>query len=188
MLVVLGLGIVGCGPLQTPMPQRLSDEDQKNVTESWNRALKPVDRYGHQPLLDILISTQAYQVGVDRLSLHSEKKVAAGMVVMDIIYDRLDPTIDRFEVKVLNDAGAILRRESYGREEVETTCRELFQEADRLRKKKESGQATPQELRKLADLEARLKVVEDVFPKPEQKEPAKGAQPKPAKVAQPKPV
>ena len=66
-------GGVGCGPIgPMPIPDRLSDDDQKKMTESWEKALQPADRLDRQAILDALICTQAYQMGVDRLHFRSE--------------------------------------------------------------------------------------------------------------------
>jgi hypothetical protein len=159
------IALAGCGPLQTPLPQRPNAEGQRAIDEAWDKALRPVERFDHQTLLDILMCTKAYEVGVDKLTLRSEKKVAAGKVVMEIHYDRMAPAEDRFEVQVLDEAGRSLRKERYGREEIEQTYTALFVHSEHLRRREESGMATPEEVQELAAYRARLKVVEDVFPK-----------------------
>ena len=45
---------------------------QKKISASWEKALQPVDRLDRQAILDALICTQAYQMGVDRLHFRSE--------------------------------------------------------------------------------------------------------------------
>src|SRR3954469_18665464 len=93
------LAVVGCGgPMRVPLPARLDDETQKKVDESWNRALTPADRLGHQDLLDGVVGTQAYQLGVDTFSLRAEKRFDGGRVVMEVAFDRARPADDRFEV------------------------------------------------------------------------------------------
>src|SRR6516165_6213306 len=114
-------GLVGCGPMRMPMPPRLDDQSQQSIDQSWDKVLTPVDHLKHQPLLDFLLVSQAYQLGVDKLTFHSEKKVKAGTVVMDIDFDRLKPDKDRFEVKVYDPARKLLRQETYGRKEIEST-------------------------------------------------------------------
>jgi len=148
------------------MPPRFDDEGQKAIDESWNKALTPVDRYDHQALLDILIGTKAYEVGVDRLMLRSEKSFSAGTVIMEIHFYRLAPESDRFEITILDLAGKPVRKETYDRKKVEDTYRELFVDCAQLRQKKDQGNATPEELRKLAGYEARLATIEQFFPKP----------------------
>ena len=157
---------VGCGPMQTPLPTRLDDEGQKSVNDAWEKVLERVDRYDNQALLDMLIVTQAYQTGVDKLELRSEKRFSGGIVIMEIRYDRSAPKEDRFEVKVVDAAGKVLREERYEREQIEKTDKVLIREYNFLRDKKARGQASPDELKKLAGIEARLATIEKVFPKP----------------------
>ena len=122
---VAAVALCGCGPMQMPMPVRLNEEEQKNIDQAWDKALTPVDRLDHVAMLDAFLITHAYQVGVDKLTFHSEKKVAAGMVVMDIQYDRLKPGDDRFEVRVYDPSQKLLRQETYYRQEVEGAYQEL---------------------------------------------------------------
>jgi hypothetical protein len=161
----LALGIFGCGPLQRPMPVRLDNNSQNQIEEAWNRALSPVTRHDHQALLDMLITTGAYENGVDELSLRSTKRYQGGLVVMELHYNRLMPENDRFVVQVLDNEGKLLRQESYDRAEIEKTNNELSNEVRQLNQKKEAGGATAEELNRLADLEARLEIVEQGFPK-----------------------
>lgn len=155
---------VGCGPMQTPLPRRLKDEDQKEVNEAWENALSQANRYDNQTLLDILIVTRGYQHGVDKLEFRSEKRISIGTVVMEIHFDRGAPKEDRFEVKVVDAAGKILRQEKYEREQIERTDKELFVEGDQLKKKKEQGRASPDEVKKLTSIEARYKTIEKISP------------------------
>lgn len=161
---------VGCLPMQVPLPQRLGDGDQKKVDDAWEKVLSPVDRHDNQALLDILVVTQAYQMGVDKLEFRSEKKFTGGVVIMTIRYDRAAPKDDRFEVQVVDDAGKVLRQERYGREQIERTNKELLHEERPLRQRKELGIASPEELKKLAAIEARVGAIGAVFPKPKDEE------------------
>src|ERR1700733_4859686 len=90
LLGVCGIfaALTGCGPLRTPMPVRLDNEEQKKIDESWNKAFAELDQINHQQLLDIFVGTGAYQLGVDKLHLRSEKRTAGGLVVMEINFDR----------------------------------------------------------------------------------------------------
>jgi hypothetical protein len=148
------------------MPPRLDDESQKEIEESWDKALTPVNRFDRQELLDALIGTQAYQLGVDKLTFRSEKKYSAGTVIMESYFDRLAPDKERFDVMVLDLKDTLIRHESYGRAAIETTNRELFVDCPRLRQQKKKGTATAEELRNLATYEARRAAIESVFPKP----------------------
>jgi hypothetical protein len=163
------LVVAGCGPMQTPLPSRPDAEQQKGIDESWDNALRPLDRFDHQGLLDLLMVSKAYELGVDKLSFRSEKKVALGTVVMEVHYDRLKPAEDRFEMQLLDGAGKVLRQERYDRDVIEKTYKELFVECEQLRRKKDRGQATPEELKKLTGYEARFKTIEEVFPKDKDK-------------------
>jgi hypothetical protein len=60
-----------------------------------------------------------FQVGVDRLRLVSEKAYAHGRVVMEIDCDRANPEADQFSLTVLDERGRTVRRERYGRQEIE---------------------------------------------------------------------
>jgi hypothetical protein len=172
---VASIMLYGCGPMQMPMPVRLDAEGQKNIRESWDKALTPIDHFDHSALLDVFLLTQAYQVGVDKLSFRSEKKVALGRVVMEIEYDQLKPKEDRFEVKILDSAGKVLREEKYNRGEVERANEDLFKRADDLHKLANNGGLNPEQTKELAALQARIDVVTAVFPKDEKKTPDEAA-------------
>ncbi len=122
----LGLGLPGCGPMQMPMVQRLDKESQRNADQAWDQALSPLTRFDHQALLDALMISQAYQLGVDKLTFRSEKRFSGGTVIMEIAYDRAAPAKDEFKVTAVDPQGRLLRQESYSRNEVEGTYKELF--------------------------------------------------------------
>jgi|SRR5665213_1292121 len=163
--------LYGCGPMQMPMPVRLDDEGQKNLDQNWDEALTPVGRFNHPALLDAFLLTQAYQIGVDKLSFRSEKKVSLGTVVMEIEYDRLKPGEDRFEVKIYDLVGKLLREERYGRKEVEDANHDLFVRERDLETIVKRGGATPAEVKELAALQARMEAVAAVFPKDDKNAP-----------------
>lgn len=167
---LLGLATGACGPLHIPMPPRLDDEHQRAIDESWEKALTPVDGFDHQALLDILIGTTAYQAGVDQFMLRSEKKFSGGTVIMEVQFNRFVPNMDRFEVTILDRKGHPIRHETYSRDNIETTYRELFVEYGQLCHKGDHSTATPEELRKLAGNERRLFTIEQVFPRPKEKD------------------
>ena len=97
----------GCGPMTVPLPQRLDPESQKIIDDGWSRTLTPPDKLGHQDLLDVLVGTQAYQLGVDSFMFRAEKRYAGGKVVMEVAYDRARPDDDRFQVTVIDSAGKV---------------------------------------------------------------------------------
>ena len=158
------LVIAGCGPMTSPLPPRLDGESQKTVDDAWEKALAPIDRLDHQVLLDSFVGTGAYQNGVDKLFLRSEKRFSGGLVVMEIHFDRTTPGEDRFEVTVTNQEGKALRRERYNRAEVEKTYRELFDKPATLAK---DEQEPPELAEKRAKFEARWAKINEVFPKPQ---------------------
>jgi hypothetical protein len=166
ILLLFALAGAGCGgPLQTTLPARLDDKDQKKFDEAWEKAIREMGRYDHQAMLDVLMASKAYQAGVDTLTLRSEKRLADGRVVMEIHFDRLAPAEDRFEITVFDGTGRLLRKERYNREEVEKTQKELFVECGQLQQQRDQGKATPEQLARLDRYEARLKAIEEVFPK-----------------------
>lgn len=167
LCVVVGVALSGCGPLPNPpLPVRVDDETQKTITASWDKALTPVDRFDGQSLLDVLLTTTAYQHGVDKLEFRSEKALSDGTVVMEMHFDRGAPDRDRFTVTVSDRLGKVLRQEQYNREQIETTASELTSGLAELRKKCSQGTATPLEQQRLAALEARLARVASVWPHP----------------------
>lgn len=177
----LGLAVSGCGPLQTPLPSRLNDEQQKSINESWDKSLSPVDRFNNQSLLDILMATGAYQLGVDKLEFRSEKSFSGGVVVMEVRFERLAPERDQFTVTVQDRQGKVIRQERYGREQIETTYRELFVDSEHMRRRREQGNASPEEIRKLEGYEARRTLIDLVFPKPPEEKGEKGNRQQPKK-------
>lgn len=147
--------LVGCGPMTSPMPPRLDANDQKQIDDVWEQALAPVGKHDRQTWLDTFVTTQAYQAGVDLLDFRSEKKWTGGKVVMEVHYERAKPEADRFEVTVFDHGGQALRRERYGRAEVEKAQKDLM-----------DGQNQPApNSPEAAARDARLKKVEAVMPK-----------------------
>ena len=118
--------LTGCGPLVLPMVQRLEPADQQRVDQEWSNLLSPVDRVDRQTLLDVLLVCQLHALGVDRLSMHSEKAYPGGTVVMEVFYDRANPKVDRYEVGIYDGAWNLVRREAYRPQEIEAALRELF--------------------------------------------------------------
>ncbi len=171
--------VVGCGPMQSPLPQRFDAENQKTIDESWDRAFTPVDRFDHQGLLDLMIGTQAYQFGVDMFSLRAEKHFAGGKVVMEVSFDRTKPDDDRFEVTVFDKEGKFVRLERFHRKEVEETYGALYVNLPPPIDANLPNQ--PKVAAPRAGHEARWNRIREIFPQPN--EPVK---PGPAPMVQPK--
>src|SRR5262249_50686337 len=101
------LCLTGCGPMERLMPARLEGEAQLKIDEAWNSALSPITKHDHQTLLDMLVMTGAYQNGVDELYFRSTKRFQAGLVVMELNYDRRLPDNDRFIVLIMDFDGKL---------------------------------------------------------------------------------
>ena len=157
--------------MKSPLPQRFDAETQKTIDEGWDRAFTPADRFDHQGLLDLMIGTQAYQLGVDTFSLRAEKRFAGGKVVMEVSFDRAKPDDDRFEVTVFDTAGKFVRLERFQRKEIEETYGALYADAP-----PPNNPAVPDQpevaARRAAHL-ARWNRIQEVFPQPN--EPGKPA-------------
>ena len=104
VLVAVCLFVVGChGPLTKPMVDRLDEETQQKVDDAWLNMFTPPDRLDRTLLLDVILSGQLHQYGVDYLRLVSEKHVGDGLVVMEVRYDREDPAFDEFSVSYVDN-------------------------------------------------------------------------------------
>lgn len=127
VLTAICLFVVGCrGPLTKPMVDRLGEETQQKVDDAWANMFAPPDRLDRILMLDVILSGQLHQFGVDYLRLVSEKHVGEGLVVMEVRYDREDPMFDEFTVAYLDREGYEVRRERFTREEVEERIDFLF--------------------------------------------------------------
>ena len=155
LFALTAAALVGCGPTTSPMPPKFEAGEQKQIDDAWEQALAPVAKHDRQTWLDTFVTTQAYQAGVDVLDLRSEKKWSGGKVVMEIHCERAKPDADRFEVTVLDHGGQVLRKERYGRAEVEKANRELM----------DGNNQPPPGSPEAAARDARLKKVEAVLPK-----------------------
>jgi hypothetical protein len=101
------------------MVTRLPEEQQKEVDSAWDNMLRPPDRLDRVLLLDTILSSQLWQLGIDRLDLTSEKRYADGWIRMEVRFDREHPELDEFALTLLDKTGRQLRRERYTREEVD---------------------------------------------------------------------
>jgi hypothetical protein len=167
LAILYSLG--GCGPMQMPMAPRFKDEEQKQIDAAWDKALVPVDRLDRRRWLDIFVGGHVYEGGVDKLAFRSEKRFAGGLVVMEVTFDRLEPVNDLFRVEVFDPAGRSVRKESYGREEVEKTYQDLF--VSGLPQPPKAGETeSPEMARKRAEFDKRWKGIVEYFPKAKEKE------------------
>jgi hypothetical protein len=157
---------LGCGPMQAPLPERLDPESQKKIDDAWASVLTPPDRLGHQDLLDVLVGTQAYQLGVDSFMFRAEKRYAGGKVVMEVAFDRARPDEDRFQVTVLDSLGKVARAENYTRKEVDETFDTLYRSS--------AGQPGPRN----DAAQRRWERIWSHFPKPEERKAEEAAKPR----------
>jgi hypothetical protein len=166
VLVIGVISLVGCGPMGTsPMPPRLEADQQKNIDDSWEKAVNPHDQLDRQAILDSLILTQAYQVGVDRLHFRSEKAYSRGIVIMEIHYDRAKPNEDRFEITIQDNDGKPLRELTYNRSEIELASKELIDPRFAAPRGPNDPPLGPEDEKKRAEIQKRKAVVEAIFPK-----------------------
>ena len=169
-LLPLALLAAGCGPLDRTMPPRLDPAGQKDVDAAWDAALAPVGKHDRRQWLDALVGTQAYQTGVDTLTLRSEKAFAGGRAVMEVSFDRAKPDDDRLVVTVFDREGKAVRREQYTRAEVEQTTKDLL---DPNRNTPPQPDDPPEVARQRAETAARWQQVRAMMPKGFQDAPPK---------------
>ncbi len=160
----LAIMVSGCGPMHMPMPPRLDAGGQAALDDAWNRATRELHRLDHQQLLDALMNSHAYQVGVDRFSLRSEKHCEAGLVVMEIRFDRADLSSDCFMFTLYDKGGAIVRHERYTRDDVERTYEELFVELSRLEYLAQHGALSTKDQHRREVFQARLDAASSLIP------------------------
>lgn len=147
--------VIGCGPMTGPMPQRMPDDQQKEIDHAWDTALTPVKKHDRQTWLDVMVLAHAYQTGVDELHLRSVKKWSGGTVVMEIHTDRAKPFDEGFALTVSDRGGNVIRKETYTRDEVERAAKD-FEDANR-----NSGLHPPEQK---VWLEERCKQVQAILP------------------------
>jgi len=102
-----------------PITLRLNPEQQQQVDGMWENVLTPLDRADHELLLGVVREYWLFQVGVDTLHFRSEKRLAHGRVVMEAECERVSPDADQFLITIYDDQGQTIRRERFGRKEIE---------------------------------------------------------------------
>jgi hypothetical protein len=151
-MLLPALGFCGCGPLMRPMTIRLEADQQRMVDQMWNNMLTPADRLDRELLLDVVCVYALFQVGVDRLHMVAEKQYERGRVVMEIDCDGRSPGSDQFTVTLLDERGRTVRRERYGRSEIEALTEPPITESQR----KAAPERTEEEEAKRAQRRARI--------------------------------
>jgi hypothetical protein len=114
------------GPLTKPMVDRLDEKTQARVDDAWTIMFTPPDKVDRTLLLDVILSGQLHQFGVDYLRLVSEKYAGDGLVVMEIRFQRDDAASDEFSVTYLDSQGYEIRCERFTREDVQDRVDFLF--------------------------------------------------------------
>ncbi|HEY2783673.1 MAG TPA: hypothetical protein VGJ05_01750 [Fimbriiglobus sp.] len=161
---VVLFAVTGCGPMTSPMPVRLSVDEQENINNAWDKALTPIGKLDRQAVLDLMVLRYAFEVGVDKLDFRSEKLFKGGKVVMMIAFDRAKPELDRFDFTVFDEAGKEVRTERYSRDDIELANRVFYRQNRILQEKKGQGTATASELKELGEIEARIRAVNAAYP------------------------
>jgi hypothetical protein len=150
-MLLAALGFCGCGPMLRPMTVRLEADQQRMVDRMWENMLTPADRLDRELLLDVVCEYALYQVGVDRLHMVAEKQYERGRVVMEIDCDGRSPGSDQFTVTLLDERGRTVRRERYGRSEIEARAEPLMETERRA-----AAEASGEQKTKLVERRARI--------------------------------
>ncbi|HPF38206.1 MAG TPA: hypothetical protein P5081_00650 [Phycisphaerae bacterium] len=163
--IVLIALVVGCrGPLAVPMVDRLDEKSQAEIDEVWGNMLTPPNGLDRELLLDVILSQQLHQHGVDSLRFISEKQVGEGLVVMEIRFDREDPLFDEFSVSYVDRRGRELRRERYSREDIDEEIRLLTEmSADASGEAGQTDELTEEQAARRAEREERARVMREVL-------------------------
>lgn len=161
-IAAIGLLVVAaCGPIIVPMGHRLTPDQQQVVDQSWQRALAADEELGRQGWLDLMVSSFAFEYGVDRFHFTSEKQVDDRLVTMEIWFDREKPDADAFEVTVFDAERKILRKERYNRAEVEESITAMYPQGQPA-----DGIVTDEWKKEEARRVARRARVQKIFPEP----------------------
>jgi len=129
MLLPLALALVGCGPMAAPITPRLDEKEQAQVDQIWTNILTPPNRLDHDMLIDVLLMYPVYQVGVDKLHMTAEQKIAGGTALIEVNCFRATLEKDTFSVTLIDANGVARRRESYTRKEIEARMEALTKKA-----------------------------------------------------------
>jgi hypothetical protein len=101
-----------------PAFERLNPDDQARIDGMWNNLLSDPQRLDRNLLLDVLITFQLHEQGVDRVTYHAEKDFSGGTVLMDVKFDRTKPLEDWFLIEIRDHNNKVLRKEHYSGDEV----------------------------------------------------------------------
>ncbi len=174
-LLVL-LALTGCSSLGVkPMPDRLNDEQQAQIDAGWEHFIDQLAAHERQELLDAILLRKAWEAGVDRLALSSEKRVGDKTVFMETRVDRDHPEGDTFRVLVIDSDGALLQAESFTRADIDEAIA-LYLHGQDLPPDAAPEQAAAQRARS-AERSARIAAAQRCFPLPAEAQEPNDAQP-----------
>lgn len=111
-----GCSILGGG---SPLPVRLSDQEQAEFSEGWARFVSNLGSVDRTTILDTILLTQSWYKGVDRLYLIAERDVGDTRVITETQFERTRPELDTFTVRFIAKDGRLLREDVYGRDAIE---------------------------------------------------------------------
>lgn len=96
------------------------------VDRMWNNMLVTPDRLDRELLLDVLLTFELHEEGIDRATFHAEKDYAGGVVAMDMKYDRLKPLEDWFFVEIFDLNKKSIRKEHYTGDEIWSHSKDTY--------------------------------------------------------------
>ena len=165
LLTTASVLLSGCASFGVkPMPQRLCEEEQKRYEFGWDHLVALGPQVEHTALLDTILVGRAWHEGVDKLVLHSEKRVGEIRVVMETQFDRSSPEDDIFSVAFYDAQGRILRQDRFTPAEIDDAVALYLTPDGQV--ENETPAEREQRLARLAERAGRLQRVEEVFPTP----------------------
>lgn len=157
----------GCSFLDgKPMPERLSEEAQARCDYGWEYFVANQPVVEHATLLDTMLMRQVWHRGVDRLYLRSEKQAGDVLVVMETRFERIRPDGDDFSVTLFDTSGRTLRAERFTRQEIEAAIELVGTPSVEDVLPDETPEEYEARMARLAELQARMQRVHEVFPLP----------------------
>lgn len=157
----------GCHGLSTkPMPERLSDEQQREYDYGWDQLVAQRSAAERETLLDALLLSQAWHAGVDRFQLVAEKDIGDITVVMESTFLRELPDEDTFTVTFLNPSGAVLRSETYAGVELDAAVSAYLVDDEPDLQEGETLEQYADRMRRVAERDRRVAAARALFPAP----------------------
>lgn len=158
---------VGCMGDFVPIPERLSDERQVKLTQSWDQMVSRGEEVDWTTLADVVMLHRLWHVGVDELEFRSVKYVPSGQVVMETHFNRSKPDEDVFTVSYVDARGQTYRSTSYSADEMRKLASIYFVN-DNDKVPEETDEAHAERMARVAEMNARRARVQEVFSTPEE--------------------